>query len=67
MGPIFTALKALLQAERNASLGGTLTSDLSTERAKAIDYYNGDMTDDMPNAEGGPARSRPTCPTPSKG
>jgi hypothetical protein len=45
-------LKALLQAERSASLGGTLTSDLSTERAKAMEYYNGDMTQDMPAADG---------------
>jgi hypothetical protein len=47
-----TELKALLQAERNASLGGTLASDLSSERAKAMDYYNGDMATDMPSAEG---------------
>jgi hypothetical protein len=45
-------LKALLQAERNASLGGTLTSDLSTERAKAMDYYNGDMSSEMPAVTG---------------
>lgn len=44
-------LKALLSAERNASLGGTLSSDLSTERAKAMDYYNGEMTD-MPAGDG---------------
>src|SRR5688572_11877895 len=47
-----SALKALLQAERNASLGGTLSSDLSTERAKAMDYYNGDMSTDMPAGDG---------------
>jgi hypothetical protein len=47
-----TTLKAILQAERNASLGGTLASDLSSERSKAMDYYNGDMAADMPSAEG---------------
>jgi hypothetical protein len=47
-----TVLKALLQAERNASLGGSLTSDLTTDRAKAMDYYNGDLKVDMPSAEG---------------
>src|SRR6185436_14082697 len=45
-------LKALLQAERNSSLGGTLASDLSDQRAKAMDYYNGDMKEDMPSADG---------------
>jgi len=45
-------LKALLQAERSASLGGPLNSDLSTDRAKAMDYYNGDMSQDMPSAAG---------------
>src|SRR4051812_17133230 len=45
-------LKALLQAERSASLGGPLNSDLSTDRAKAMDYYNGDMTADMPAPAG---------------
>jgi hypothetical protein len=44
-------LKALLQAERGASLGGTLTSDLASERSKALDYYNGEM-EDMPAFEG---------------
>jgi len=44
-------LKALLQAERSASLGGNLTSDLTSERSKALDYYNGEM-DDMPAFEG---------------
>src|SRR5687768_3398265 len=47
-----TTLKAILQAERNSALGGTLASDLSSERAKAMDYYNGDMLADMPSAEG---------------
>lgn len=47
-----TELKALLQSERNSSLGGTMTSDLSTDRAKAMDYYNGDMAADMPAADG---------------
>lgn len=46
-----TELKALLQAERNAALGGSLASDLSSERSKAMDYYNGEMPD-MPSQEG---------------
>jgi len=44
-------LKALLQAERNQSLGGTLNSDLSADRSKAMEYYNGEMPD-MVAAEG---------------
>jgi hypothetical protein len=47
-----TDLKALLQAERADSLGGLLTSQLSADRTKAMNYYYGDMTDDMPAPEG---------------
>ncbi len=47
-----TELKALLSAERSASLGGTLASELSSDRSKAMDYYNGDMSTDMPSGEG---------------
>ena len=45
-------LKAMLNAERQTALGGTLASDLATERSKALSYYNGDMSDDMPSQEG---------------
>ena len=45
------ALKAMLNAERASSLGGNINSDLSSERTKAMEYYNGEMTD-MPSAEG---------------
>lgn len=44
-------LKALLTSERNASLGGSLSSDLADDRSRAMDYYNGEMAD-MPSAPG---------------
>lgn len=47
-----TALKAMLQAERADSLGGLTSSALSSERTKAMSYYYGDMTEDMPALEG---------------
>ncbi|AWJ88923.1 hypothetical protein Sp245p_03520 [Azospirillum baldaniorum] len=43
-----TELRAILQAERSSALGGTLSTELGDERAKALDYYNGDMDKDMP-------------------
>jgi hypothetical protein len=45
-------LKSLLQAERSDSLGGAQSSTLTSERSKAMDYYYGDMADDMPSSEG---------------
>jgi hypothetical protein len=46
------ALKALLTAEKSNSLGGQMASDLVSERSKAMDYYNGDLSTDMPVGEG---------------
>lgn len=45
-------LQAILRAEKAAALGGDGSSDLSAQRAKAMDYYLGDMAEDMPAAEG---------------
>jgi hypothetical protein len=47
-------LKAVVQAERAAAMGstGTEASDLVAQRSKAMDYYQGDMADDMPALEG---------------
>lgn len=43
-----TDLKAILQAEKSDALSGMNASKLSEDRGKAIDYYLGDMTADMP-------------------
>lgn len=48
-------LRAILQAERSNALGGAQSPELADERAKALDYYNGDMDKDMPRP--GPDRS----------
>ena len=45
-------LKALLAAEKADALAATSSSKLSEERSKALDYYMGDMTTDMPSPEG---------------
>jgi len=45
-------LKALLQAEKADALSAMRASKLSDERAKAMDYYNGDMSQDLPAADG---------------
>ncbi len=47
---VFT-LKAILQSEKLDALGVN-TSQLASERAKALDYYYGNMTGDMPNQDG---------------
>lgn len=47
-----TELKALLQAEKLDALGGMDDSELKKERQKALDYYMGDMSEDMPSAAG---------------
>ncbi len=47
-----TELKAVLAAERAAALGGMAGAELAAERARAMDYYLGDMDADMPAAEG---------------
>jgi hypothetical protein len=45
-------LKALLAAERADALAGIQASKLTGERSRAQQYYNGDMTADMPVPEG---------------
>jgi hypothetical protein len=45
-------LKAMLTAEKLDALAAMRASKLSAERAHAMDYYNGDMSRDMPAAEG---------------
>lgn len=45
-------LKALLAAEKADAMSAMAASKLSDERSRALDYYNGDMTQDMPASEG---------------
>jgi hypothetical protein len=45
-------LKAILAAERAAALGSTPGSRLANERERALSYYLGDMTRDMPSLAG---------------
>ena len=45
-------LKAMLTAEKLDALAAMRASKLSAERAHAMDYYNGDMSRDMPAQEG---------------
>ena len=45
-------LKALLAAAKADALAATSASKLSDERAKALDYYLGEMSADMPTPEG---------------
>jgi len=45
-------LKAMLAAERADALSAVQSSKLSAERSDAMDYYLGDMSRDMPAAEG---------------
>lgn len=47
-----TDLKALLQAEKADAMSAMRASKLSDDRATAMDYYNGDMSKDMPSADG---------------
>jgi hypothetical protein len=42
------ALKALLQAEKADALGTNTASELVRQRSKAMEYYLGDMAEDMP-------------------
>jgi hypothetical protein len=41
-------LKAILQAEKSDALSAMSASKLSDDRSKAMDYYMGDMSADMP-------------------
>lgn len=43
-----TTLKAILAAEKAAAMGDGHGSDLTNQRASAMDYYLGEMDDDMP-------------------
>jgi hypothetical protein len=45
-------LGSMLAAQKTDALGGTSASALSAERTQALNYYNGDMTTDMPSIEG---------------
>jgi hypothetical protein len=45
-------LRALLAAEKADALSAMSASKLSSERSRALDYYLGDMTRDMPAPEG---------------
>ena len=47
-----STLKAILSAAKADALGSATTSKLTSERARAMDYYLGDMQDDMPSIEG---------------
>jgi hypothetical protein len=53
-----SALKALLQAEKSDALGGSFTgtgpksNELAFQRSRAMDYYYGDVSADMPVADG---------------
>ncbi len=45
-------LRAMLASEKADALSAMRASKLSDERTKAMDYYLGDMTKDMPSADG---------------
>lgn len=45
-------LKPILQAERAAALSAMSSSDISTEREDALNYYMGNMNKDMPASAG---------------
>src|SRR5262245_60010876 len=45
-------LRALIAAERASALSAMAASKLSQERARALDYYLGDMANDLPGPEG---------------
>lgn len=45
-------LKALLNAERQSALGAVSSSKLVGQRLRALDYYLGDVSSDMPSIEG---------------
>jgi hypothetical protein len=47
-----STLKGILTAERADAMAAIEAAKLSTERSDAMDYYLGDMSKDMPAAEG---------------
>lgn len=42
-------VRAIVEAEASDALSSEQASDLSEQRSKAMDYYLGDMTEDMPS------------------
>src|SRR5690242_16873337 len=46
------SLKAMLASEKADALAAMSAAELSAERARANDYYLGDMEQDMPSIEG---------------
>ena len=46
------SLRAVLDSERTAALSAASASKLTIERTKAMDYYLGDMANDMPAPDG---------------
>jgi hypothetical protein len=47
-----SSLKAMLAQERSSAMAAIEASKLSNDRSDAMDYYLGDMSKDMPAAEG---------------
>lgn len=47
-----TELRAILAAEKADALASASTSKLQSERARALEYYYGDMSADMPALDG---------------
>ena len=47
-----SALRAVLDAERSSALSAQKAGKLTIERTKAMDYYLGDMDNDMPVPDG---------------
>ncbi len=47
-----TELKAVLASEKADSLSATQSSKLNSERTRALDYYMGDVSDDVPTVAG---------------
>jgi hypothetical protein len=45
-------LKTILASERSSALAASDAEKLSSARSDAMDYYNGDMSKDMPAADG---------------
>jgi hypothetical protein len=47
-----TELKAMLSAEKTDAMAAMVAAQLSEDRARAMEYYLGDMTADMPTVDG---------------
>jgi hypothetical protein len=47
-----STLRAMLAAERSSAMAAIEASKLSSDRSDAMDYYLGDMSKDMPAADG---------------